>query len=155
MNFTGAKTAPSPIQEKKGGKVFVDKPKILEDVIISSIESNHPRKYRTEIIERKLPETTVEKNVYNPKSTLKQLGLMSDPSQPTPAQLAREKKDKMFPVVLDRVDKATRYLDNIEKEMKLFEEARNNKIRRQYEDWNTNVHGEIQVSARSVISSLF
>lgn len=145
MSFSGAKTAPSPTKEKNGGKVFVDKPKILEDVIISSIENGHPRKYRTEIIERKLPETTIDKNVYNPKSTLKQLGLINDPSQVTAAQLAREKKDKMFPVLLDRVDKAARYLDNIEKEMKLFEEAKNNKIRRQYEDWNTNVHGEIQV----------
>jgi hypothetical protein len=51
----------------------------------------------------------------------------------------------MFPVLLDRVDDANKFLDTIEKEMILANEAKNNKIRRQYEDWNTNVHGKIQV----------
>ena len=54
-------------------------------------------------------------------------------------------KEKLFPVLMTNVNKATAFLDTIDKDINLFDETKNNKIRRQFEDWNSNVHGSIQV----------
>lgn len=57
----------------------------------------------------------------------------------------RERKEKKFPQILAAVDRSKNFLDEVDKEMSLAEEAKRNKTRRQFEDWNTNAHGQIQV----------
>ena len=56
-----------------------------------------------------------------------------------------ERQDKMFPELLNNVKKATMFLDNVDKDINLHEETKKNKVRRQFDDWNANVHGAIQV----------
>jgi len=147
MNFSGARTAPLPSRDKYGGKVFVEKPEILEDVILASIDKSHQKRYRTEVINRQETMGTIKPlpdPIIRQKASLDQLGVPKH-NFTSSAQLSRDHKDKQFPVVMDKVDKASKFLEGIERDMKLFEEAKNNKTRRQYEDWNINVHGEIQV----------
>jgi hypothetical protein len=52
----------------------------------------------------------------------------------------------MFPVLISNVQKATSFLDDMEKDISLHDETKKNKVRRQFEDWNASVHGTIQVS---------
>lgn len=46
--------------------------------------------------------------------------------------------------LLNTIDDSTVLLNAIDKELKMKEESKHNKIRRQYEDWNNNVYGKIQ-----------
>lgn len=68
------------------------------------------------------------------------------------AQKAR--KEKEFPLLLERIDKATDALNSIDHELQLADEAKRNKIRRQFEEWNSNVHGTIQKKIAQSIDSL-
>lgn len=154
-----AKAVPIPVKAHTlGGKVFVEKPQVLEEVILTSIE-HHPRKYRTEKIN--LNDTRKSRSPErdgNAKTTdnFDLIKMSASLTGKTKLEYEREKKDRMFPVLLDRVDDANKFLDTIEKEMILANEAKNNKIRRQYEDWNTNVHGKIQVRlARVPLCSIY
>lgn len=56
-----------------------------------------------------------------------------------------ERQEKLFPELLNNVKKATSFLDNVDKDINLHEETKKNKVRRQFDDWNTHVHGSIQV----------
>ena len=58
---------------------------------------------------------------------------------------AREKQEREFPIIMDRVDKANHFLDKIDADLNLISETKKNKTRRQFEDWNLQVHGTIQV----------
>lgn len=55
----------------------------------------------------------------------------------------RERREALFPVLLANVEKSKAFLSTVEKEMDLAEEAKRNKVRRQFEEWNTQVHGTI------------
>ncbi len=152
-----AKTAPIPVKAGSlGGKIYVEKAEVLEDVIIPGIE-RHPRRFKTERINRS-PDTLnnslrrtrsdspgVEEEFSKTKPLDFRLFRKEESLGKTAAEAARAKRDKMFPVLLERVEEASKFLDSVEKEIILVTEAKNNKIRRQYEDWNTNVHGKIQV----------
>ena len=158
MAHVRARTVPLQIQSKEnGGRVYVEKSGVLDDLISTGIDYNKPRRYKTEVIDK------ADKSSYSPNRSFANSSILTNESQYQPkpkldlkkntdvsfktlADAERERKDKMFPVILDRVDQASVALDDIEREMTLFTEAKNNKIRRQYEDWNTNVHGKIQVS---------
>ncbi|KAJ1401295.1 hypothetical protein B484DRAFT_338977 [Ochromonadaceae sp. CCMP2298] len=65
-----------------------------------------------------------------------------------------EKQERIFPVLLSNLDKATNFLDTIEKEINLHDETQKNKVRRQFEDWNTTVHGSIQKKISHTINSM-
>lgn len=156
MSFQGAKTTPLPSSSRiyKEPKVFVEKPVILED-LLNSVEEPKKRYVKTEIINRNdlsLAQTQLKKNrSINPLE--KELNLSLKPEFQTASEIhaiageiQREKRNKDFPLLLNNVDKATNFLNDIDKELKLVDESKYNKTRRQYEEWNTNVHGEIQVN---------
>eukprot|EP01032_Pedospumella_encystans_P016991 gene16991-19363_t len=65
-----------------------------------------------------------------------------------------EKQERLFPVLLSNLDKATSFLDTIEKDINLHDETQKNKVRRQFEDWNTTVHGSIQKKIATSINSM-
>lgn len=56
------------------------------------------------------------------------------------------KKDSTFSALANDIEESMAFLDSIDKNMMLMEETKRNKTRRQFEDWNTQVHGSIQVS---------
>lgn len=58
---------------------------------------------------------------------------------------AREKQEKQFPIILSNVSKAQSFLDTVDRDLNLLDETKRNKTRRQFEEWNANVHGDIQV----------
>ncbi len=60
-------------------------------------------------------------------------------------EASREKQERQFPVLLSNVNKAQSFLDTIDKDINLFDETKKNKTRRQFEEWNSLVHGSIQV----------
>lgn len=59
------------------------------------------------------------------------------------------KKEQMYSTLVSDIEESMSFLDSIDKNMALMEETKRNKTRRQFEDWNTQVHGSIQVSQLS------
>jgi hypothetical protein len=56
-------------------------------------------------------------------------------------ELRREEQYKKH---TSNIQRGEAFLETIEKQMKLQSEAKQNKIKKQYEDWSTHVHGAIQ-----------
>lgn len=134
---------------RTGGNVFVEKANVLEDIIAESeATAQGSRRYvRTQIVteqpsdhRRSVGHHTVGVSGVDFKRSKPD----ANPHAESVA-IQREKKEKKFPQILAAVDRSKSFLDEVDKEMSLAEEAKRNKIRRQFEDWNTNVHGEIQV----------
>ena len=117
---------------------YVEKPEVLED-IISVINSPGERSLKHKPPTTKKAEPIVAFDV-NPKPSKNNLS----PTEKALESL-KEKRDAKFPILLSKVDEATSFLHRIEKEISLHDESEKNKARRQYEDWNTIVHGSIQV----------
>jgi hypothetical protein len=137
---------PSSIRPRSTtGKVFVEKGQVLEDLIADSELSrqNTKRFIRTEVINNDLK--SGGDRTPPPKVDLKR-GIKDDNPHADAVAKFRAKREKLFPIILENVDKATDFLNEIDKEMNLVNEAKRNKTRRQFEEWNQNVHGEIQVS---------
>ena len=57
-----------------------------------------------------------------------------------------ERQEKAFPIMLANVDKSISFLETIDKNLDLIDNTKKNKTRRQFDDWNANVHGAIQVT---------
>jgi hypothetical protein len=65
-------------------------------------------------------------------------------------QNAAYQKEKTYSNLVSNIEKSMSFLDSVDKNILLMEETKRNKTRRQFEDWNTQIHGNIQVS--SIIS---
>lgn len=141
------------------GKVFIEKAAILEDLIADSSQYAQSRKkyVRTEIIDANVDVPLTKTNGTRrsptlPASSSPPVDLKRSKKDGNPhadaVALLREKREKAFPIILANVDRATSFLDEVDREMELANEAKRNKTRRQFEEWNTNVHGEIQVRGK-------
>lgn len=152
-------TAPASgvARPRTGGKVFVERENVLDDIIEDAKASSQgQRRYiRTKVIEEPVLSDTRRspQNNNSPPVDLKRAKNDSNPHAEAVAAM-KEKRERQFPHILAAVDRANSFLDEVDKEMSLAEEAKRNKIRRQFEDWNTHVHGEIQV-CRTVLRCLF
>jgi hypothetical protein len=129
---------------KKTEKVFVDRPALLEDILSSVPPKRQPPP------RKKAPPPMIDDS----PSTLLKARKAVENAQAEVAMKRNleksitrsfEKQEELFPVLLSNVDRATQFLDTIDKELTLFDETKRNKTRRQFEDWNNNVHGVIQV----------
>lgn len=58
--------------------------------------------------------------------------------------LKRELDEKKLGVLSSRVKESMHFLDHVDKELELVNETKRTKTKRQFEEWNQNVHGEIQ-----------
>ena len=57
---------------------------------------------------------------------------------------AIHKKDKEFAKLQEDLKDSLNFLDSVDRELNLVNESKRTKTRRQFEDWNQNVHGAIQ-----------
>lgn len=155
-------TAPSGAGMRQTG-VFVEKPRLFEDMVIAGDDSpNKPSRFiRTQIIQaspsinkghggsqhgKRSPDHANGKTA---TVTTQVIDLKKAPKNDNPhaeaVEAHRARKEQRFPIIMSNVEKALSFLDEVDREMQLVDEAKRNKVRRQFEDWNTNVHGEIQV----------
>ena len=61
--------------------------------------------------------------------------------------------DKEFARLQDCMKDSLSFLDEIDRELNLVDETKRTKTRRQFEDWNKNVHGKIQEKVLSKVDS--
>jgi hypothetical protein len=131
------------------GKVFVEKPDVLNDIIDSVDTKARTNAFHRTINVNELQNATntLQNNLLKEEKLKMELQTESIMKQNIKKSLEREKakQEKMFPVLLENVEKAQRFLDTIDKDIFLHDETEQNKTRRQFEDWNFNVHGSIQV----------
>ena len=57
---------------------------------------------------------------------------------------AKDQKKQKFIDLNEDIDRCLDFLDVVDKEISLHDEAELNKVKRQFGEWNTNVHGRIQ-----------
>jgi hypothetical protein len=69
-------------------------------------------------------------------------------------QRAAEKKKQRFYHLSTDISNCQDFLEGIDKSLSLHDEAARNKTRRQFEDWNTTVHGRIQSEITAKVNSL-
>lgn len=145
---------------KKAAKVFVEKPEVLEELITSSYLDTPSRQLRSKNLNTS--------SVASVKSTDTHAKLLKERQQKMNAhteallkqnvqkalEISYEKQERMFPVLLENVEKATSFLDTIDRDINLHDETQKNKVRRQFEDWNTTVHGSIQKNIAKTINSM-
>lgn len=136
----------------KTGKVFVEKPEVLDDIIDSldqQIWTTHGSESHS--VSAKSKQSIQNDHIHLLRAQQKQRTLQTEAimKQNIQKSLERqnEKQERLFPLLLSNLDKATSFLDTIEKDISLHDETQKNKVRRQFEDWNTTVHGSIQVGS--------
>ena len=66
----------------------------------------------------------------------------------------KEREARKFQSGLKSIEDAKSLLDDIDKNLKLEDETHKNKVRRQFEDWNTNVHGTIQKNIAKQVAKI-
>jgi hypothetical protein len=64
------------------------------------------------------------------------------------------KKDKEFARLQNDMKEGLDFLDTVDRELNLVAETKRTKTRRQFEDWNTNVHGAIQANVLKSVNSI-
>lgn len=64
------------------------------------------------------------------------------------------KQEKEFNKLCTNISDAKAFLAQVDKNLELHEETNRNKTRRQFEDWNTNVHGNIQIKISKQINDI-
>lgn len=62
------------------------------------------------------------------------------------SQKVQLKKDALYASLVMDISESMNLLDSIDQNIYLIEETKRNKTRRQFEEWNSQVHGSIQVS---------
>lgn len=147
-----------------GGQVFVEKANRLEEMLDddrqstsrSSGRSGRGRRVR-KIAE---PQDTEKKEDIN---KLKARELLSasyvKTAQDTQRNVeksvkrAKEKKTQKFIDLTEDIDRCLDFLDVVDKNISLHEEAELNKVKRQFGEWNTNVHSRIQDQVSSKLNS--
>jgi hypothetical protein len=132
------------------GKVFVENGPVLEE-LVESIDPQawQDRGVREHKTIRKQTQSTENDHTKLLKEQEKQRAhqteLIMQQNIQKSLERKNEKQERMFPVLMSNLDKATSFLDIIDKDINLHDETQQNKIRRQFEDWNAVVHGSIQV----------
>lgn len=69
-------------------------------------------------------------------------------------QQKEQKYENNYKNLSANVEESKAFLDDLDKELNVFYETKKNKVRRQFEEWNTNVHGSIQVNIANQVSAI-
>jgi len=68
--------------------------------------------------------------------------------------LQKYQNEKRLGVLSSLVQESTNFLNKVDKELELVDETKRTKTRRQFEDWNQNVHGNIQKSITKQVNQI-
>ena len=149
-----------PKMQKAGGNMFVEKEEILEDMLDDeAIEKtrtiraglnqknyeNNSNGHQSEFVANKSNE--ISKQLLKDRLALEayQSDLAMKKNIQKQIQNTANKKEQVFTNLVSDIGDSMAFLDSIDKNMILMEETKKSKTRRQFEDWNTQVHGGIQV----------
>ena len=149
-----------PKMQKAGGSMFVEKEEILEDMLDEeAIEKtrtiraglnqknydNNSNGHKCEFVSNKSNE--ISKQLLRDRLALEayQSDLAMKKNIQKQIQNTANKKEQIFTNLESDIGDSMAFLDSIDKNMILMEETKKSKTRRQFEDWNTQVHGGIQV----------
>ena len=149
MISSKSKTAP--------GRLFVDKVDVLEEIIADS-QSLTSRRMRPETIKtakssltsietRDSPDRRMREKMHREQLAIKmqQDDALVARKLKKSMQRQEELRDENFAKLLADIELSNETCKAIDKNLSLHFENQQNKVRRQFEDWNTNVHGKIQV----------
>jgi hypothetical protein len=138
---------------RTGGQVFVEKPNRLEEMLEEerhslSRSSTGSRRRVRKIVEHREVATKEQLNKQKARE------LLSASYQKTlqetqrnvekSVKRAKDQKKQKFIDLNEDIDRCLDFLDVVDKEISLHDEAELNKVKRQFGEWNTNVHGRIQ-----------
>lgn len=133
------------------GMVFVENQNILQDMIedeVIGLSSRHQVLQKNSRNKKPLrPSKNSQFDLLKEEKKMKNLKTEAALKQSLDnmQQQKINRKEKKFPALMVKIDNSVSFLDSIDKDINLIEETKMNKIRRQFEEWNSNVHGSIQV----------
>lgn len=151
---------------KTTGSVFVDKSETLEEMLdAEALEKT--RQIRTggivrlddgsrfssvsamssAEIQKKLADERRQQEAYHTEQLVKQYVEKSIHERTV-------QKERKFIHLVHDVEQSMSLLDSVDKSLNMIEETKRNKTRRQFEEWNTQVHGKIQDNIASQINSM-
>lgn len=147
---------------KRSNKVFVEKPDILDELItdLTNLRNNYSTNQNDNNVHNDQQSTTRSVSsaenhikVLKEQQRLRYIHTESAIQQniSKTLEINANKQEKLFPILLNNLDNAKSYLNIIDKDIELHDETQKNKTRRQFEDWNTIVHGSIQVNKHHTI----
>lgn len=146
--------------QRAGGNMFVEKEDVLEDMLDEeAIERTrtiraglYKKKYDENLNEHNYVPTSTSSNEISKQLLKERLALEAHQNDlamkkniQKQIQNTANKKEQTFTSLVSDIEDSMSFLDSIDKNMILMEETKKSKIRRQFEDWNTQVHGGIQV----------
>lgn len=139
-----------------GGAVYVERTDVLENILLSKDPPSSPssrngtpnsRRKQKRFPQNSLPDGSLMIKIKSRDKFLQnQLRTEMDIKKnvENSVRLKNERDSNRFTNLNDNVDESGIFLDAIDKNLSLHDESERNKTRRQFEDWNTNVHGKIQ-----------
>eukprot|EP01036_Dinobryon_divergens_P049821 gene49821-66738_t len=148
------------------GKVFVEKPDILDQIS----ESQDPRRQYS-LRDRSIStyvsigdeasrrsQAALENNrqlrleQYNTQAQLTESIMKANIQKSIRKDI--DKKEKRFNELTQDIESAKSLIKTVDKSLLLQNEANNNKVRRQFDEWNNTVHGQIQGNISSQVNGM-
>lgn len=128
------RTTGSP--RRSGGGSVRRPPKVQDDASVASAESN-----RTQMAD-----------IY--RESVKKMEIDMQRKIAESLRKVSERDEERFVKSLKGVEESTQFLDTLDETLKMLAEAKHNKVRKQYEDWNEQVHGVIQEKIHKQLSKM-
>lgn len=142
-----------PKRPPSGGRVYVDNEGVLDEIIqeaeMLSPNCRHARARCVAVnpedsMNFESREATRLKNIEHYKEVSRRVELDAHKSIELAMKKKQKAREQRFETLTNDILDAKDLLDSIDESIALQDEAARNKTRRQFEDWNTNVHGKIQ-----------
>lgn len=143
-----------PKRPPSGGRVYVDNEGMLDDLLHDAVVlSPNTRRARAraqagvnpeDSLNFESRETTRLKNAEHYKELYRRTELDAQKSISRAIKKKKKEQEQRFETLTGDILDAKDLLDSIDESLALQDEAARNKTRRQFEDWNMNVHGKIQ-----------
>lgn len=149
---------------KTSGNVFVEKAEKLEEMLeedsssrVNSPSSRSGRYHRRAPQRASTADTTASIKKDKARELLENEYIQREAESKASVEKALkrrvDKKNKKFMHLTSDIEHCQDFLDTIDKQLSLHEEAARNKSRRQFEDWNSTVHAKIQTDISSQLEA--
>lgn len=156
--FSTSQHSSASLPVRKTG-VFVERTDILEDLLDSTTANPHS----SSSINRNTHSSRGRKHIPSPEKNhatrarefqSKQLAALTHQSIMKSIEATAKRHDSTFLRNLQDIESAQEKLGEIEASVRLIDENEKQKFRRQFEDWNSKVHGLIQVNIAKQINAI-